>query len=141
MAIAFLTLLLDLPVLMLVVTTRLLAGHGSDLNNPYRSWSFVRDGSLSEIFQTTAEEWGCDKWLVFTVKWNEWVYVLHAIVFFSIFGTTLEARRQYRTAVSSVLDVILLRKKRIAPRTSVITFNSNPSQGVVHEVKKHFAGI
>ncbi|KLO14136.1 fungal pheromone STE3G-protein-coupled receptor [Schizopora paradoxa] len=124
MAIACLTLILDLPVCVLVVTTRLLAGGESDLNNPYRSWSFVRDGSFSQIFQTTAKEWGSDKWLVFTVKWNEWSYVMHAIVFFIIFGTTLEARTRYWNVYSYVTSLFRPGKDGHVLGTSDIVFSS-----------------
>ncbi|KLO14127.1 fungal pheromone STE3G-protein-coupled receptor [Schizopora paradoxa] len=128
MAITCLTLFLDMPVVIIVVTTRLLEGHESDLNNPYRSWSTARDGSMSKIAVTTAEVWGSNKWLVFTVKWNEWIYLPHAIVFFTIFGTTPEARRRYRSVTSNLLSSIGLKKKqKLESSSDIIVFGSNTS--------------
>ncbi len=127
MTITCLTLLLDLPALIVLVATKLIEGQESDINHSYRSWAFIHDGSLSKILQTTAHEWGGDKWQVFNVKWNEWMYVLHAMVFFSIFGTTPESLRRYRSAISCVLESIGLKKKTQATAgASEIMFSSNP---------------
>ncbi len=71
-------------------------GKGNPLNYPYISWKNVHDGAggnapgttLSSILQTPAVEWSSTRWNVFNVKWDEWLYVLHAIMFFSLFGTT-----------------------------------------------------
>ncbi|KLO14122.1 STE3-domain-containing protein [Schizopora paradoxa] len=126
LTITYVTLLLNLPILAVLVTT-LIAGHESNLDRPSQSWSFVRYGWLSKIIQTTAETWGNDKWQVLAVKWNEWIYVVHGIIFFSIFGTTEEARISYRIIAANIWAKIGLRRRVEDPTlTSEITFSSNP---------------
>jgi len=130
MTITCLMLLLDLTsfvVLVVLLTITLIEGQESDANQPYRSWANVHDGSLKYIIQTPAQEWGYDKWQVFTIKWSEWIYVLHAIVFFSTFGTTPEAMRRYRSATLYILERIGLKKQQQPSKAvSDIMFSSNP---------------
>ncbi len=87
--------------LIIILVTSIAAGKYSPLNSPYVSWKNVHDGaggllpgaSLSTILQTTASSWSTNGWTVFDIKWDEWLYVLHAIIFFAVFGTTPEMRQ------------------------------------------------
>ncbi len=98
MIIACLDTLFNVPVLITNLVTDILQGQDNGLNYPYISWEDVHNGaggnlpglSLSSILQTPASGWSTDKWNMFEVKWDEWVYVLHAITFFVVFGTTPE---------------------------------------------------
>ncbi len=113
---------------------------GPPLNYPYVSWKNVHDGeagnlpglSLSSIVQMPASVWGTDRWEVFTVKWDEWIYVVHAIVFFGVFGTTPEMRQYYRTAFWFVPERCGYRRRRsqVSEERTVsdVAFNSNPGQ-------------
>ncbi|KLO09460.1 fungal pheromone STE3G-protein-coupled receptor [Schizopora paradoxa] len=106
MIIACVDTIFNLPLLLAIVIVEILQGPENSLNYPYISWKNVHDGlggndpglSLSSIIQTPASIWGSDSWTIFTVKWNEWVYVLHAIIFFCVFGTTPEMLSYFRTA-------------------------------------------
>jgi len=106
MVIACLDTMFNLPVDIAVIVMSILPGKESSLNYPYISWKNVHDGqdgnapglSLSFIEQIPASEWSTDGWFIFTIKWNEWCYVLHAVIFFGVFGTTPEMRQCYRHA-------------------------------------------
>jgi len=81
-----------------------LVGSSGSANHPFVSWSNVHDGeagllpgdSLSTILQTPASEWSMNKWTVLNTKWNEWIYVVQAIIFFAVVGTTPEMGRVVR---------------------------------------------
>ncbi len=98
MLIACLDTLFNLPVLITITVIVALQGKDNDLNYPYIGWKNVHDGaggnfpglSLSSIVQTPASEWSADGLGIFGVKWDEWLYVLHAVTFFGVFGTTPE---------------------------------------------------
>jgi len=131
MIITYTMLLFNVPNLVMVmvtVVTGLVADQGSALKFPHANWAFRQDGSLSVIHQVTAQEWGSNIWLVFTVKWNEWIYVLDAIFLFSIFGTTPQAICCYRSAISCILSKIGLKQRQQEPSVAVsdVMFSSNP---------------
>lgn len=122
MIFTFLNFLLNVPVniaLLVLVAT----GTGA-FNGPYRSWASVH-AHFNDIPQITAQEWGSDKLAVFLVKAGEWAYVLEAICFFAIFGTTPEARRRYHSALSCILIKFGLKKEQSSPALSDIMFCSN----------------
>lgn len=134
----------NLPVLILITVVSVVSGSNDSLNYPYISWKNVHDGaggnypglSLSSIIQVPASEWGIDGWTIFNVKWNEWLYVAHAIMFFSVFGTTPQMRKHY----SAVLWFIPERfgyKRRSEddprrPSHSIIAFSPNPAEEKGH---------
>jgi len=130
----------NLPVFAVVVMTSIVQGSASPLDHPYISWKNVHDGaggsmpglSLNSIVQVPASEWSLDAWSVFLVKWGEWFYVLHAILFFSVFGTTPEMRQHY-TSVFWFLPERIGYKRNRYPDSEVqtlsdISFDSNPGQ-------------
>ena len=96
----------NLPVLVVLLAVDIAKGKDYDQNYPYISWKNVHDGeggnapclSLSSILQVPARTWGKETWGVFDVKWDEWIYVIHALMFFCVFGTTPEMRSYYRAA-------------------------------------------
>lgn len=136
MAIACLDTIFNLPVIISVIVTSVLQGKESVAS--YDSWKHVHgigtlpgfsnaNVSLSSILQTPDSEWSTGGWeAVLNVKWNEWIYVLHAVVFFSVFGTTPEMRQYYRAAFWFVPEGLGYKKQRVseAETLSDIAFNS-----------------
>ncbi len=138
MIVACLDTLFNLPVLITLLVTDIVQGKGNPLNYPYISWKNVHDGAggnapgttLSSILQTPAVEWSSTRWNVFNVKWDEWLYVLHAIMFFSLFGTTPEMRRHYRSAFWFIPERLGYKRRRVSDVETIsdVAFNSNPGQ-------------
>ncbi len=138
MIIACLDTLLNVPVLIIIIVKNILQGKDSALNYPYVSWKNVHDGaggnfpglSLSSIVQTPASEWSTNKWEVFTSKWDEWLYVLHAIIFFGVFGTTPEMRQHYRAAFWFIPERLGYKRRHISGVETLpdVVFGSNPGQ-------------
>ena len=136
--IACLDTLFNLPVLIVSFAIEIAQGKDNDLNHPYISWKNVHDGaggnapglSLSSILQTPASVWSTEKWQAFIVKWDEWLYVVHAIVFFCVFGTTPEMRRYYRSLFHFAPYRYGLRRRNISDSDTIsnIQFISNPDQ-------------
>ncbi len=136
--IACLDTLFNLPVLITITFMDILLGQESSLNYPYISWNNVHDGeggnapglSLSSIAQVPASDWSTDRWTVFTAKWNGWIYVLHAILFFGVFGTTPEMRQHYRSAFWFIPERFGYERPRASEveTASDVAFNSNPGQ-------------
>ncbi len=140
MVVACLDTLINLPVLSTIFVTNILRGKSIALNDPYVSWKHVHDGagedipgiSLSSILQVPASAWNTSGWSVFTVKWDEWLYVLYAVAFFSVFGTTPEMRQYYRSAFWFIPERCGYKRKRVSDieTLSDAAFNSNPGQQV-----------
>lgn len=78
-------------------------GQSTGANKPYISWDNVHDGAAGEIpgatlgtiLQEPASEWSAFPTQVFVIKWNVWLYVAHALVFFTVFGTTPAMKEWY----------------------------------------------
>lgn len=135
MLIACLDTFFNLPVVIAGLVTDGLQGKGDPLNYPYVSWKYAHDGafpglSLSSIEVTPASAWSADKWEVFTTKWNEWIYVLHAVTFFAVFGTTPEMRRYYRRAAWFIPERCGYKRRQVSEveTLSDVAFNSNTGQ-------------
>lgn len=138
MLIACLDTLFNLPISIAGLVIDISQGKGNVLNYPYVSWKNVHDGlggmapglSLSSIIQTPASAWNTESWTIFTTKWNEWLYVLHAIMFFSIFGTTPEMRRHYRLVIWFIPERCGYKRQRVSELETLsdFAFNSNPGQ-------------
>lgn len=94
----------NFPVMLGGLLQDALVGSSGTANHPFVSWSNVHDGeagtlpgdSLSTILQTPASVWSTDKWTVLYLKWNEWIYVVQAVIFFAVVGTTPELGRFVR---------------------------------------------
>jgi len=142
MVIACLDTLFNLPVSITLIITDILQGKSNGLNYPFISWKNVHDGaggnlpglSLSTIVQVPASAWSTDPWAVFTIKWNEWLYVFHTILFFGVFGTTPEMREHCRSAFWFVPERLGYKRPRASKvpveTVSDVVFNSNPGQQV-----------
>ncbi len=138
MVIACLDTIFNVPVLLTIIITSILQGKESALNYPYISWKNVHNSaggnipglSLSSIVQTPANEWSTDRWQVFVLKWDEWVYVLYAMIFFGVFGTTPEMRQHYRSAFWFLPERLGYKRPRESELEtfSDVVFNSNPGQ-------------
>ncbi|KLO06011.1 STE3-domain-containing protein [Schizopora paradoxa] len=136
MLIACLDTLVNLPVLIIDIVTNIVAGEDNSLNYPYVSWESVHNGaggnlpglSLSSILQLPASEWNTGGWNVFNVKWNEWLFVFHALVFFSVFGTTPEMRHYYRSVFWFIPERCGYERRRPTQEETVsdFAFTSNP---------------
>jgi len=140
MLIACLDTLTNLPMIIIVLATSISEGKNSAVNFPYVSWKNVHDGigglapgqSLSSIIRIPASDWSTSTFAVFQVKWNEWLFVLLAVIFFGVFGTTPEMRQYYRSALWFIPERLGLKKRRVSEVETVwgVAFNSNPGQGV-----------
>lgn len=125
----------NLPVLITSVVTAILARKDSPLNYPYINWKNVHNDeggiapgvSLSTIEQVPASVWASNGWGVFIIKWDEWIYVLDAVVFFGVFGTTPEMRQVYRSAFWFIPERLGYKRRRVSEVETVsdIAFNSN----------------
>lgn len=60
----------------------------------YQGWSFVH--LEMDPFFVPKSVWSTEKWDVFTVHWNEWIYPFLALAFFCLFGLTPSAKSEYR---------------------------------------------
>lgn len=95
--------LLNLPSALVVLASEVTSGKEGAYNTPYVSWHNVHHDlggldpgvSLSTIDQVPASEWSTNRFSVFGVKWNEWIYVAHALTFFAVFGTTPNMKEHY----------------------------------------------
>ncbi|KLO08902.1 STE3-domain-containing protein [Schizopora paradoxa] len=115
----FITLLdttINLPLLLSNFAKCILAGKQNPANYPYKSWDYVHGGgaaadtglfpanaTLTTIVQVPASVWGGEMWTVVNVKWVEWVYVLHAVVYCAVFGTVPKLRGWYGDAFWKVV--------------------------------------
>ncbi len=63
---------------------------------------------------------------------NELFYVLHAVIFFSVFGTTPEMRQHYRTVFWFIPERLGYKRPRLSEVETVsdVAFNLNPGQQV-----------
>ncbi len=130
MMITFTMLLFHIPILILIIIlpSVLIADQKSALESLHTSWAPGHNASLSVIHLVSSQELdGMGSWTIFSLKWSEWIFVLDAILFFSIFGTTSQAMRRYRAATSYILEKIGLKKKEHpSMAASDIMFSSNP---------------
>ncbi|KLO06018.1 STE3-domain-containing protein [Schizopora paradoxa] len=138
MVIACLDILINLPLFTIILVTDILQGKQNAMNYPYISWKNVHDGagglapglSLSSILQTPASAWDDSSWDVFETKWNEWVFVLHALVFFAVFGTTPEMRQRYLSVLWYIPGRCGCRRHKtpeLQAGNSTVVFNHSPS--------------
>ncbi|KLO09469.1 fungal pheromone STE3G-protein-coupled receptor [Schizopora paradoxa] len=135
MLIACLDTIFNLPVIIVGVAVDILQGGSSPLNYPYVSWKNVHYEAfpglnLSSIETIPASEWSTDKWNVFSTKWNEWVYVFHAVIFFALFGTTPEMRRYYQRAFWFIPEHCGYKKRSVSELETIsdVVFSSNGAQ-------------
>lgn len=132
----FIDTIFNLPVLFFVTIKSATGGTSNAINLPYISWDNVHNGdggklpgaSLSTIIQVPASAWSRSPSQVLANKWNMWVYVGHALVFFGVFGTTPKMREWYTEIVLYIPRKLgYARKTAEDPRdTLVVRFAPNP---------------
>jgi len=137
--IACLDTLVNLPVSVAILAFNIAEGKTDTYNFPYVSWGNVHNGSggkfpgftLSSVFQESADVWMASRFGSFAVKWTEWFYVFHGLVFFAAFGTTPEMCQYYRSAFWFLPERLGYERRRLLEEqsTSDISFNSNRTQG------------
>ncbi|KLO07064.1 STE3-domain-containing protein [Schizopora paradoxa] len=147
----------NVPVLLTEIIMSVTLGKESSYNYPYISWKNVHDGvggnfpgaTLSTILQVPASVWSRSKWVMFTVKWDEWIFVFHATIFFVAFGTTPEMRKHYQSVFWFIPERLGYKRKQASQTETIsdVAFNSNPnpqatSSSVVHSSpSSHFNTI
>jgi len=109
----------NLPVLIVALIQDITSGKANDENLPYKSWSNVHHGAggtyspeqgLGTILEESATSWSTNKWSTLSVKWDEWIFVAYAIVFFAVFGTTREMKKLASDCVRVALRRLRLRR-------------------------------
>ncbi len=145
---------LNLPFLIVALVQDIASGKANSANLPYKSWNNVHHGAggtlppelgLGTILEVPAAVWSADKWLTVSVKWDEWIFVAYAIVFFAVFGTTSEMKKLAGGGVaeqgpgqpedqSPELAPAPARNSRVAPRRYV---TDSPEQ-LLHEPKLRY---
>lgn len=136
--IACLDTLFNLPVAITLLLMEITKGRAYGLDSPYISWNNVHDGeggmfpglSLSSILQVPVSQWSTEGLVMFIVKWNEWLYVLHAVMFFSVFGTTPEMQSYYRSAFWFIPERCGYRRQHVSAVETVsdVVFSPDPDE-------------
>ena len=121
MLLASMDIVLTFPVSVLVLIT----GHIGNELIVWPGWDLLHNNW--DPIQLPASHWLANFWQNFTIRWNEYINPLFAIVFFVIFGMTEEARNMYRSAFFAVLAHVFGYKRRPAVgerEKSAIAFES-----------------
>ena len=96
----------------------------------YQGWSAIHTDW--EPFGVTKRMWATTPFGTFDVKWNDWVSVYFALVFFALFGLTAEARAKYMRALYFVLQPLGIKPATKEPELSTVMFGSqNAGNGAV----------
>ena len=88
----------------------------------YQGWTVIH--SNWEPFAVTKEMWTDAPFGVFDLNWNEWISVYYSVVFFALFGLTVEARSKYKRALNFVLRWFGLNCIKEGDNLSTIDFGS-----------------
>lgn len=70
------------------------------LFNFYQGWTFIHSNWEPVIIPKSI--WSTTKLGVFSVHWDEWINPFFALIYFTLFGLTPEARKGYRKLVCLV---------------------------------------
>lgn len=84
--------LITLPISLMTLVVNI-AGNGPRFKF-YQGWTAIHSGWEPLIVPKSI--WSTSKWVVVSVHWDEWISPFWALVFFSLFGLTSEARQGYR---------------------------------------------
>ena len=88
-------------------------------------WKAVH-ASFSTIPTFTSEEWkSAGFWTVFSIRFDQWVNPIFAVVFFLLFGTTKQKQDWYRSIFWKVMQPFGL-EPRVDPVASDVVFGSGP---------------
>lgn len=117
MALASMDILLTLPISVLVLVT----GKVNTKLAVWPGWALLHNDWAP--IRLPASFWIPKFWLNFSIRWDEWINPMFALVFFLIFGLTEEARGMYRSAFFVVLRVFGY-ERNVKPERSAIAFES-----------------
>ena len=82
--------------------------------------------SFSTISTDTSEEWeSAGSWMVFSIRFDQWINPIFAVAFFLLFGTTKQKRAWYRSIFWKVMRPFGL-EPRVDPVASDVVFKSGP---------------
>lgn len=70
------------------------------------------------------EMWSSTPFATFDVKWNEWVNVFFALIYFALFGLTVEARAKYRRVFHLAIRPTGLKLTSADSELSTVNFGS-----------------
>jgi len=99
--------------------------------DPWVSWEDTHF-NFSRVRLTPVVMWTMNRWLVVGIQFNRWSGPFCAFIFFAFFGFAVEARKNYRNAISKIL--IFCRLKRDPPSSekfspgsvALFHYSSNP---------------
>ena len=125
-ALTFFDIIITLPVTVLGLIVESLSQNGIPFFWP--GWSFVHAHS-SAVLEVTSDEWkSTGRWSVFSIRYNQWINPIFALVFFCIFGLTKQSRERYRDIFKVFLKYLGFSLLVHAdPQTSDIEFGSAPN--------------
>ena len=122
LALGLFDILLTLPITILGLVQNLLE---VGITGFWPGWKAVH-ASFSTIRTVTSEEWkSAGFWVVFNIRFSQWVNPIFAVAFFLLFGTTKEKRDWYRSIFWKVMRPFGL-KPRVDPVASDVVFDSGP---------------
>lgn len=117
MALASMDILLTLPISVLVLIT----GKVNTKLAVWPGWALLHNDWAP--IRLPASFWIPKFWLNFSIRWDEWINPMFALVFFLIFGLTEEARGMYRSAFF-VVQRVFGYERNVKPERSSIAFES-----------------
>lgn len=88
----------------------------------YTGWTVLH--TEWEPLGITKEMWGSTPFGTFDVKWNEWVNVFFALIYFALFGLTAEARAKYRRTFRLFLRPTGLKLTTTESELSTVNFGT-----------------
>lgn len=90
--------LLTMPITIMIMVTNIVVT--VLLFNFYQGWTFIHSNWEPVIIPKSI--WSTTKLGVFSVHWDEWINPFFALIYFTLFGLTPEARKGYRKLVCLV---------------------------------------
>ena len=114
--------IITLPLAVIVLVTDLVFGGDTSF---WPGWKAIH-GDFSTIPTATSEEWKADGfWTNFSIRFDQWVDPIFALVFFLLFGLTEQKRFWYRSVFWRAVKPLGFRP-RDDPVASSIAFGSGP---------------
>lgn len=100
---------------------------------PWPGWTYVHD-DFSKVRLIPAFIWRADRWTAFTVKWDEWVAVFCAVVFFLFFGISPDTRNAYQSlfwAIASRIGIHRRVDEQLAPLDFATNQHATPTDSTL----------
>lgn len=92
MALGCFDIMITLPFAIANMVNNYLEGHESLIFYP--GWSYVHTDWQPVLIPKS--EWSSDSYLAFSIRWNETINVVLAVIFFVLFGVTRSSRENYK---------------------------------------------